>query len=471
MQSAACAPAHADEGEIVTEAERTFAFYLDQRWRSRISAAGKACFTIIALFGIRGTVAFWLMIPIVLVLGAILLVRAVAISALEYLGYGFARWVQSVPRWAAVALVFMLSVGLAGLVPWGWGYAGAAFVLCLPEAFMIWAHPEGSRLRPWLVGPKTLLTLLAYDLGAVVSPWLGIVVACFARWGLFSIGEGAAVAGSLEVQVKRDERALNLFREVLAGRSVSPFVLYLRPFSTVDYGRLDDAALETAMRGSGAKESASEWTFEFNAGIGIREQTSLIDVNIGLEGALEKTFRGLGPMLAFGAPGEAIGAGRLPAGEDGWKELVVHVARAAALIVVLPGPANGTVWEIRELVARGWLHKTCFLVPGAMPKNGYETIWNQARMALSDLIDLGEYHSGTTAVRRLGPPPTGTWQPFRRVPTSQPEVLAHFIQNVFPELPRWEVSEADAMGLPLPPGLGQSIYDHFHPTFKADAST
>ena len=56
------------------------------------------------------------------------------------------------------------------------------------------------------------------------------------------------------------------------------------------------------------------------------------------------------PLVAFGRPGEQIGAGRIMTSEERWKEDVALLATAALVIFLFPSTRPGTLWETDWLI-------------------------------------------------------------------------------------------------------------------------
>lgn len=164
--------------------------------------------------------------------------------------------------------------------------------------------------------------------------------------------------------------------------------------------------------------------------LGVKEGLSLLEQNSEMEMILERALNGAGHFIALGRPGEALGAGRLPATEGAWQDNVALLINAAVLCIVIPSANPGTQWEIRRIVQSGHLGKCCIVMPSAIGKKSSADDWRAARDALADVLRLPEYREtgGNVSIfcqHRFGP--------------SVSEAIAMGIQALFPELPRWDV--------------------------------
>ena len=56
------------------------------------------------------------------------------------------------------------------------------------------------------------------------------------------------------------------------------------------------------------------------------------------------------PLVAFGRPGEQIGAGRIMTAEERWQEDIELLATAALVIFLFPSTRPGTLWETDWLI-------------------------------------------------------------------------------------------------------------------------
>lgn len=186
---------------------------------------------------------------------------------------------------------------------------------------------------------------------------------------------GAAIGYGAEklFQWKLDRQAMLVFARLKSG-SKEGFVLYLRPFSTT--GRvLQQTAPRPALPGSPA-DVLKPYEHE-------------------LESFLLKGARRFGPLIALGAPGEAIGAGRISSTDENWQEYVKVLTREAIAIFCVPIANAGTLWEIQWLQLEGYLSKTVFVMPKALRKKErayFDSEWERSKRTLAAYeIDLPTY--------------------------------------------------------------------------------
>ena len=115
-----------------------------------------------------------------------------------------------------------------------------------------------------------------------------------------------------------------------AGARVPEFYLYLRAFETT--GRLN-VPLFLRLR---------------KLSIGF---SSLVTND--LESYVSQAIGRVGPLVALGHPGEAIGAGRILTGEEDWKTDIGTLMKRAKGILLVPSDRPGTLWEIDTLKQEG----------------------------------------------------------------------------------------------------------------------
>ncbi len=250
-----------------------------------------------------------------------------------------------------------------------------------------------------------LLTVIALAGCALAGAWL----AAQPQWPawlnlamfLLAILSGLLVAQFLYridadlAQWRRDLRAADVFRRVQRGEPAS-FCLYLRPFASTD-------ALETYIAqpilGGGRSGMVATERLEF-------------------ETQLERAARSIGPLVALGQPLEHEGAGRIRVRDDEWQDAIHVLMDAARLIVLLPAAQPGTLWEVRELLARGHIGKTVIIDP---PNTGsaradYDPAarWQDVRLAFARaghalpdddtnglIVYFGARHKSPSAIRAL----------------------------------------------------------------------
>jgi len=112
------------------------------------------------------------------------------------------------------------------------------------------------------------------------------------------------------------------------------------------------------------------------------------------------------PLVAFGRPGEQIGAGRIMTSEERWKEDVALLATAALVIFLFPSTRPGTLWETDWLTQRKMLKKTIFVMPPIRKKSvffksspqtyDWRSIWPELASTMRNRgIEFPEYdHKG-----------------------------------------------------------------------------
>jgi hypothetical protein len=201
----------------------------------------------------------------------------------------------------------------------------------------------GREARPGAVSIAT--TLVA----AIVGSWLLEVVEVrwWVRWillgviaaPLMSIANAAFRADVRRAQRRRESQAAAIKQDVVDGKPVGPHTLYLRPFISTD--RLMTQALPTA--------------------VGAADQ---VPVHLDLETVLTRSLRDTAPLIGLGRAEEVDeGVARIVTSDDGWQDVVLALARGAELVVMLPLSRPSTTWELGQIVEKGLLHKTLFVMP------------------------------------------------------------------------------------------------------------
>ena len=147
-----------------------------------------------------------------------------------------------------------------------------------------------------------------------------------------------------------------------AGARVPEFYLYLRAFETT--GRLN-VPLFLRLR---------------KLSIGF---SSLVTND--LESYVSQAIGRVGPLVALGHPGEAIGAGRILTGEEDWKTDIGTLMKRAKGILLVPSDRPGTLWEIDTLKQEGLLGKVIFVMPPrSTGEHDTRQRWETARQTLRD---------------------------------------------------------------------------------------
>ena len=143
-------------------------------------------------------------------------------------------------------------------------------------------------------------------------------------------------------QEEHDRTAQNIMNQLRADprASVAEFYLYLRAFETT--GNLH-APLYLRLR-------------KFSIGL-----HRLVTNDV--ESYVSNSVRGIGPFIALGRPGEAIGVGRILTEEKQWQTDIVTLMKRAKGILLVPSNQPGTLWEIETLQREDLLNKVVFIMP------------------------------------------------------------------------------------------------------------
>ena len=99
---------------------------------------------------------------------------------------------------------------------------------------------------------------------------------------------------------------------------------------------------------------------------------------------MSNAIRQIGPLIALGRAGEAIGAGRITTDDEKWQtDIRVLMDRARAILAV-PSNRPGTMWEMETLRTANLLHKVIFVMP-PRSKGDLDTraSWEHAREAMT----------------------------------------------------------------------------------------
>ncbi|WP_257081593.1 hypothetical protein [Methyloversatilis sp. XJ19-49] len=154
--------------------------------------------------------------------------------------------------------------------------------------------------------------------------------------------------GSRLATRRRDKLA----EEVCAGENA--FFLLLRPFE------LDAliSVLPSGSRNIEGHEEQFERMFENYDPADLREPVELFDLlasTLGTRGILVSVGDRLDTHLG--------GGGMIRVPDDEWQSKVADLMARATNIFVMPWPTPGTLWEVKEILDRGLLAKTIFLMP------------------------------------------------------------------------------------------------------------
>lgn len=176
---------------------------------------------------------------------------------------------------------------------------------------------------PRLPGP---VTLVWFVMAVTISLYLGQVF---------------HTASRRVAQRARDLEAERVYDAIRTGTQTGAFILYLRPFASTD-ALADQRVSAVRMGQSGLVIGADRLEFE---------------------GDIQSSVGRYAPMIALGEPLEHEGAGRIAVPEGQWQTSIEALMDAAALILLLPSPRAGTLWEIDQLIANGHLAKTLIIDP------------------------------------------------------------------------------------------------------------
>ena len=195
-----------------------------------------------------------------------------------------------------------------------------------------------------------------------VSLYLPFPFSLLAAVLLASVGR-QVYAGGLAL---RRRARLDLARVVKSASDLLPggYVLYLRPFGWDGRGSAIGPAAASQIVWAAIVRSSRTY-----------------------EERLERMFKGFGPMIAVGRPGESLpggsGAYRSYIGHD-WHGTVSGLIDRAGLVVLGAGPNAGTVWEYREVVRRCDPYRLVVMVTDP---NSYEEFRALANAAVADMAE------------------------------------------------------------------------------------
>jgi hypothetical protein len=104
------------------------------------------------------------------------------------------------------------------------------------------------------------------------------------------------------------------------------------------------------------------------------------------ESYVSSSVRRIGPLVAMGLPGEAVGAGRILAQDSCWTAEILLLMKRAEAIFLVPSDRPGTLWEMTTLRDEGLLGRVIFIMPPrARGQNDILHRWESARQALNSL--------------------------------------------------------------------------------------
>ncbi len=111
-----------------------------------------------------------------------------------------------------------------------------------------------------------------------------------------------------------------------------------------------------------------------------------------LEKDLNAALRAYGPFVAIGRPGELrpAAAARQYFRADRWQEAVAALMDESGAIIVVPGLTPSLDWEIAQVVGRGHLHKTIFVLP---PRGNLLARFQRLYAQLAETPEIREFPS------------------------------------------------------------------------------
>src|SRR5262249_25405607 len=115
-----------------------------------------------------------------------------------------------------------------------------------------------------------------------------------------------------------------------------------------------------------------------------------------LETLIAMVIESRAPLVALGASGEQIGAGRIATTDEGWRAAFVTLAESAHVLFMLPADRSGTMWELSWLLGKPEVRRrTVFVVPPGYPVSS-RTRANFHQPGSQNLTE-----TGMTGTRRL----------------------------------------------------------------------
>jgi hypothetical protein len=207
----------------------------------------------------------------------------------------------------------------------------------------------GAAAWAWMNFDLPEIERLALLAGAVLVGATGVTL--FGTWG------------ELYGQQGRDVSAQRVYDALRRGDSPAPYTVYLRPFAST--GEISDIGVGAPTAGAGA---------------------NFAGVQIELEEQIERALRPLGRLVALGQPLEHIGAGRIPVGEEEWRDAIRLLLSKARLIVMLPSASMGTLEEVTMLIDTGLIERTVLIDPPNLRRSrkfNQAAEWDRVREAFS----------------------------------------------------------------------------------------
>lgn len=215
-----------------------------------------------------------------------------------------------------------------------------------PEIFVTRSFKSG-----WIAQFLALLSL--FLMYAAINEMIGYDGPIGGRWELaLAAFVGSLVLGGIAMRLKeqtaedgerhRTELAEAHFLDTIRGLAHSdapPFTLYLRPFKLTNKLTYDTPEGHQVLR------------------------SVLVDDQKDVERYLAEAVEASAPLIGLGRPGEHHGAGRIVVSDELWRDAVAVLAHAAERIVLMPYPADGTLWEVEHMFEAGLIDKVVFVMP------------------------------------------------------------------------------------------------------------
>ena len=168
------------------------------------------------------------------------------------------------------------------------------------------------------------------------------------------------------LQEARDIRSQMLALDVKSGKP-SRFFLYLRPFST-------DGSFEFDQPGKSMWQNMKD---AHNPYAGMR------DLDYVFENTLRQALKSCGPTLGLGRPSGIVGIGHVETSDRDWQNMASLLMSNAEIIWCIPGPQEGTFWEITKILDDpALLKKTIFVVPPGVSEL-FRSDWRKLQAGLA----------------------------------------------------------------------------------------
>lgn len=187
------------------------------------------------------------------------------------------------------------------------------------------------------------------------SWWFRYAIVVSAAFVPYEIGRRLLNRGRRERQQAADFEAEWVVADVLAGRPTARFSLYLRPFDLT--GRI--------------KVKLKRPKLSFISRLPPEAEKSDIELQF------EEALRPVAPLVGLGRRGVGLGAGKIETDDATWREKVAMLAKAAKLILIVPGASESVQWELNHLLDNGLLTKTVFFMPPSTGPSSPSIDWTE----------------------------------------------------------------------------------------------